>query len=148
LLVVEQNARESQARDRAYLVALRVLDHPLKLCAGGLEIPGLEKDLGRDERGERRVGAARVVLENRARGLACRLEVVGAGRLLERVVERGGLRRLRALVPGPAVPGRDRGRDEDRGEADSAPMLLPPGLERGELLLFLEIVGAHACPLS
>src|SRR6266545_5807563 len=104
LVVVEQYACQPQRGGRAYLIAPGVLDDPLKLRARGLQVPRLKLDLGRNQRCERRVSAARKVLQNRPRSLPGRLEIVGARRLLQRVVQHGGLRGLRALIPCPGVP--------------------------------------------
>src|SRR5258708_848628 len=83
----------------------------------------------------RREGAARITLQNRPRGLASRLEIVGARRLLQCVVQHGGLRGLRALIPHPPVPTSDSREHERRAEEDRAAVVLPPGFESCELLL-------------
>src|SRR6266852_4634907 len=144
LVVVEQYACQPQCGDRTYLIAPGVLDDPLKLRARGLQVSRLKLDFGRNQRCERRVSAARKVLQDRPRSLPGRFEIVGARRLLQRVVQHGGLRALRALIPCPAVP-RSDGREHERGsESDRAAVVLPPGFQGGELLLFFEIVRAHS----
>src|SRR6267378_2283118 len=143
LVVVEQDARQPQGGDRAYLIATRVLDDPLKLRARGLQVCRLKVDFGRNQSRERCVGAARKVLQDRPRSLPGRLEIVGARRLLQRVVQHGGLRGLRALIPRPAVPCSDRRAHQRGSENDRAAVILPPGFESCELFLFFEVVCRH-----
>src|SRR6266853_15243 len=143
LVVVEKHAGQPQSGDRADLVAPGVLDDPLQLRARGLQVSRLKLDFGRNQRCERRVGAARKILQNRPRRLASRLEIVGPRRLLPRVVQDGGLRGLRTLIPHPTVPGRNGGKHQSRAEENRAPVLLPPGFQGSELFLFFEIVRAH-----
>src|SRR6266849_3139809 len=144
LVVVEQYACEPQCGDRAYLIAPGVLDDPLQLRARRLQVSRLKLDFGRHQRRERRVGATRKVFQNRSRSLPSRLEIIGARRLLQRVVQHGGLRGLRALIPRPAVPGRESGKHQSRAEDDRTAALLPPGFQGGELFLLFEIVRAHS----
>src|SRR5436190_15282890 len=143
LVVVEQDARQPECGDRAYLIAPRVIDDPLKLRARGLQVSRLKVDFGRHQRCERRVSAVRKVLQNRPRGFPGRLEIARARRLLQRVVQHGGVRGLRALIPCPAVPCSDRRAHERGSENDRTAMLLPPGLQGGELFLFFEVVCRH-----
>src|SRR6266849_112021 len=144
LVVVEKHAGQPQSGDRADLVAPGVFDDPLQLRARGLQVSRLKLDSGRNQRCERRVGAARKVLQDRPRSLPGRFEIVGARRLLQRLVQHGGLRGLRALIPCPTVP-RSDGREHERGsESDRAAVVLPPGFQGGELFLFFQIVRAHS----
>jgi hypothetical protein len=87
----------------------------------------------------RGVERARVRFRERAGGIAYRLGVARAHRASEGVVKRARLHGLVALVPAPAAPPRyrDRGRD-DRKQHEVA-VLLPPGLEFGQLFLLFEI---------
>src|SRR6266496_1505335 len=144
LVVVEQYACQPQGGGRAYFIAPRVLDDPLKLRARGLQVSRLKMDFGRNQRCERRVSAARKVLQNRPRSLPGRLEIVGARRLLQRVVQHGGLRGLRALIPCPGVPCSDSREHERGSENDRAAVVLPPGFQGGKLFLFFEVVRAHS----
>src|SRR5712671_1074428 len=143
-VVVEKHAGQPQSGNRADLIAPRVLDGPLQLRARSLQVSRLKLDFGRNQRCERRVRAARKILQDRPRGLASRLEIAGARRLLQRVVQHRGLRGLRTLIPHPAVPGRDGCKHHSRAEENRAAVLLPPGFQGGQLFLFFEIVRAHS----
>jgi len=72
-LLIEQHRGEAQPRQVAEILRRRMLDHPLQLRLGVLQVVALEIEFRREERAHRRVQRARIALDQRARGVAQRL---------------------------------------------------------------------------
>ena len=134
-LLIDQHRGEAKPCQVAEILRRRVLDHPLQLRLGVLQVVALEIELRREERAHRRVQRARIALDQRARGIAQRLCVARLRRLAERVVEHARLRRLAVLVPAPALPSHDRHRHGDHHREYPVAVLGPPRLQLGDLLL-------------
>jgi hypothetical protein len=101
----------------------------LQLGLGRFQVVGIERALGGDQRGHRRIGGAAELRFHVAGGAQHLGVVLGFHGGLQLVVQRRGLAGLVALVVVPAVPAGVRSQAAISTQVVSIAVLVPPGFE-------------------
>ena len=147
LLFVEQQASQTHACHMLQLVVTAIVDYPLQLGLGRLHFARIKQRACRNEGAERRIRRSAVARQQCAGGIP-RLGLVARCCRCLQLVKHGASRYgLTALVIAPAVVARNHQANNDDGGQHEIAALVPPGLQFGQLFLFLQVECCHLCVL-